>query len=184
MGKVSIITTLLCAALLAGGCASDKYGCKGLPEGTVCKDPVEVYHMTEDRDHVGQPSEKSEKKGDGVSDEQAPKDLLLSGSMLAARPGPKPILESSRVLRVWVAPWIDELNDLHWPGYLFTEVTPKRWAFGESAVGGMQPLIPLQLYRTETEEVKPAEPPGTPLTGSGFAPLARRAAAVPKMPTK
>jgi conjugal transfer pilus assembly protein TraV len=48
-------------------------------------------------------------------------------------------------MRVWIAPWIDAKQDLHMPGYVFTEVTPRRWSFGEAAAVTGKPLVPLQV---------------------------------------
>lgn len=46
----------------------------------------------------------------------------------------QPMREPSQVMRIWIAPWIDQGDNLNWSGYVYTEVTPKRWAFGEREI--------------------------------------------------
>jgi conjugal transfer pilus assembly protein TraV len=65
--------------------------------------------------------------------------------MLAPVDGTLPVLEPAQVMRVWIAPWTDDRADLHWPGYVFTEVTPRRWSVGEVEVGKVPTLVPLQV---------------------------------------
>ena len=36
----------------------------------------------------------------------------------------------AQVMRIWVAPWIDEAGDLHRPGHIYTEIVSRRWAVG------------------------------------------------------
>ncbi len=67
------------------------------------------------------------------------KQLIVSPS------SPMPVLQPAEVARIWVAPWTDQNQDLHWAGYVFTEITPRRWSFGESAVGAIQPTLPVLI---------------------------------------
>lgn len=61
--------------------------------------------------------------------------------MVASDPPARPMREPSQVMRIWVAPWIDQSDTLNWSGYIYTEVTTRRWAFGEQEVRhqGMPP---------------------------------------------
>jgi conjugal transfer pilus assembly protein TraV len=45
-----------------------------------------------------------------------------------------PLRQASQVMRIWVAPWVDSNDNLNWATYVYTEVTPKRWSFGEQEV--------------------------------------------------
>ena len=79
---------------------------------------------------------------------------------------PMPVLEPARVVRIWVAPWVDAKGDLHMPGYLFSEITPRRWSLGEAEVSGARVLTPMQVERDGT-----ATTSATPTTrGAGSAP--------------
>lgn len=46
----------------------------------------------------------------------------------------KPMREKSMVLRIWIAPWVDKEDNLNMPGHVFTDVSPKKWAFGEQEI--------------------------------------------------
>ena len=65
--------------------------------------------------------------------------------LIVSPESPKPILQPAEVARIWIAPWTDQNQDLHWAGYVFTEITPRRWSFGESAVGAIQPTLPVLI---------------------------------------
>ncbi|MFQ5779170.1 MAG: TraV family lipoprotein [Nitrospiria bacterium] len=43
---------------------------------------------------------------------------------------PIPVRSAPKILRVWVAPWIDDEGDLHQEGYLYLVVNHGRWLFG------------------------------------------------------
>ena len=58
----------------------------------------------------------------------------------------RPTMEPAKVLRIWVAPWVDEGQTLHWPTHLFTEITPRKWSYGASSVtASKQVLFPVQV---------------------------------------
>ena len=42
--------------------------------------------------------------------------------------------DASQVMRIWIAPYIDQQDNLNWSGYVYSEVTPRRWAVGEQEV--------------------------------------------------
>lgn len=43
---------------------------------------------------------------------------------------PAPILEQPKVVRVWVAPYVDNQDNLNFPGYIYSVIQPKTWNFG------------------------------------------------------
>jgi hypothetical protein len=58
----------------------------------------------------------------------------------------------ARVMRIWIAPWEDSRGDLHAPGYLYTEIEPRRWTIGGPAEPERVMLIrPLQIERRDTQ---------------------------------
>jgi conjugal transfer pilus assembly protein TraV len=63
-----------------------------------------------------------------------------------------PILEPAKVLRIWIAPWIDNKQDLHWPSMIFTEVTPRRWSIGGLGFEQVQALVPLQIIKPKSSK--------------------------------
>ncbi|WP_170920686.1 TraV family lipoprotein [Desulfacinum hydrothermale] len=134
--------------LSATGCAtgSSKYACPGMPDGVICKDPIQVYHLTENADEVTETLQSMNGKHANEKAEQSETENVLP-KLLAPQYGPKPILQPAQIVRIWIAPWIDERSDLHWPGYLYTEVTPRQWTIGEDEMFNSAPLVPLQIQR-------------------------------------
>jgi hypothetical protein len=58
----------------------------------------------------------------------------------------------AKVMRIWIAPWEDSRGDLHAPGYLYTEIEPRRWTIGGPAEPERATLIrPLQIERRDTQ---------------------------------
>ena len=58
----------------------------------------------------------------------------------------------AKVMRIWIAPWEDSRGDLHAPGYLYTEIEPRRGTVGGPAEPERVTLIrPLQIERREAQ---------------------------------
>lgn len=130
------------------GCATvgkKDFSCPA-PDGFVCKSPSEIYQMTHgDTDAVYQ-----NKKGGGADDgmfKSSKGDAKGDANLAAIQAGsqfskpaytpnsnPMPILEQPKVMRVWVAPWVDENQTLNYPSYKFKEITPRKWNFGGAQV--------------------------------------------------
>jgi conjugal transfer pilus assembly protein TraV len=146
MKKSTLIVSLTVAGLL-GGCASalnpagsSKFSCGG--ESPDCLTPIEVYQQTNTSpDGISNGHTPSNwKKGDGNGKVVQPlrKDLTQidpsTKLLVYGDPPARPLRESSQVMRIWVAPWIDASDNLNWSGYIYTEVTPKKWSYGEQEV--------------------------------------------------
>jgi conjugal transfer pilus assembly protein TraV len=196
------------AFLLAGCASAlntadhDEFACPGMPAGVMCKSPVQVYRATNgathDRDSItpeppaksGNPASldalndgsglttiQTEKVARGKQPTQPlPPHLLIAQ---AASPNlPLPVLEPARVMRIWIAPWEDGKKDLHWPSYLFTEIQPRKWSFGQSEFTGTRPVIPHLLAmpgaqpavpeRTESGRAGAVQPVSSPQAVSGI----------------
>jgi conjugal transfer pilus assembly protein TraV len=68
---------------------------------------------------------------------------------------PMPVMEPAKVMRVWINNWTDSAGDLHYPSYVFTEVTPRRWAVGANANRGASARI-VTPYRIEGDSSQQA----------------------------
>jgi conjugal transfer pilus assembly protein TraV len=66
----------------------------------------------------------------------------------AVNGAPSPLLEPARVMRVWIAPWIDNKQHLHWPSYVYAEVQPRRWTMGVPDFTQMRSGLPLISRQT------------------------------------
>ena len=71
---------------------------------------------------------------------------------------PKPIMEPAQVARVWINYWIDSRGDLHQPGLLYSEITPRRWAVGQPGSPAIRDVQPFQVMR-DGEDVGSTQPP-------------------------
>lgn len=49
---------------------------------------------------------------------------------------PVPIRTPAQVMRIWVAPYVDTNGDLVAPGFVYTEIEPRRWIYPDSSVWG------------------------------------------------
>lgn len=144
-----IACVALAAASLLSGCAStfntagtSEFSCDGQKD---CPTPFEVYSGTNNAPSSvrnGRTPENWRPSGKGKSVAAPQHELRLDLTQLSpssrlqvqADPAAQPVREPSQVMRIWVAPWIDQGDNLNWTGYIYTEVTPKRWTFGEQEI--------------------------------------------------
>ena len=58
---------------------------------------------------------------------------------------PVPVRTPSQVMRIWVAPYVDTNGDLVAPGFVYTEIEPRRWIYpGDERAGNARMIAPLQ----------------------------------------
>jgi len=186
IGAVALVALSGCAAV-----GQPDFSCNGMPGNVTCMDAMTVYELTNDpaldaalRAEVARLTQEGEKNIDTkavIARIKQTRSYTQVGSttLMAALSQPMPVLEPARVVRIWVAPWIDNKGDLHMPGYLFSEITPRRWSFGEAEVGNTRVLTPMQVDRdasrdaaTPTGKAGSAAPKGLaagakPSTGNG-----------------
>lgn len=139
-----IIAILLVLPL--AGCAgffntagSGEFSCPGMP-GVMCKTPGQVYKMTQ-----GDMLDASVLDAKIVSTKR-----VNSFATTVDTNTPMPIRESAKVMRVWIAPWTDQNDDLHWPSYVYTEIQRRKWNFGNPDFKAMNPVIPYRNMSTST----------------------------------
>ena len=74
--------------------------------------------------------------------------VVSTGAGLSRPEDPLALRVPARVMRIWIAPWEDSRGDLHAPGYLYTEIEPRRWTLGAKAERKRETLVrPLQIER-------------------------------------
>lgn len=167
-----VLITLLGFSGLLGGCASmlnpagsSDFDCPGMPKGIVCKNPREVYDKTNgdlDTENVHYNSPNEPKVQNPASQTTASIAYQPSGNDLTQ---PEPLVTQTRVLRVWVAPWVDKNKDLHWPGLMFTKIQTSQWNYGEEAFDGVEPPIPHQIQPSTPDVTMPATAPQAQTNG-------------------
>ena len=169
--KIQTFLTVSTLAALMTACSGMKsqYGCSGLPDGIVCKTPMQVYEQTNTDDRVAvyqsdleEDNSPKSKYDKGSSKKNQPTSQAEQMVNLFAKPqfqassSPMPVLEQPKVLRIWVAPWKDENETLNWSSYLFTEITPRRWNFGDSVMRNTPVTAPSQADFMSPSSTTPA----------------------------
>jgi len=153
-----IIATSLILGFLSGctgimSIGESEYTCKGMPNGATCMSAKDVYSATEGDDYKTQL--KKEQEG-GASDsehgkpaEQVTRVLYPQGADNAPIPmrarNPLPIRTQAVVMRIAVDPWEDENGDLNIPGFIYTEIEPRRWEVGARQPNAAPTLRPLSI---------------------------------------
>jgi len=141
--------------LLAAGCATvtggeSEFSCPGMPNHPLCMSATQVYETTNASETVQSrsPAHAPLTKTDAVR--------MITAERTASAPlpdprEPLPIRTPARVMRIWIAPWEDAAGDLNAVGYIYTEITPRRWAIGVRAPEQAAVITPLQVdpHRTK-----------------------------------
>ena len=158
-----LILVLSVSAILNGcstvGIGQDDYSCKGYPEGVTCTSATKVYDLTNGDDYQEQIASHRVSVSDGEQGDDTESDSAHKSTKqtirdatpntvphVVPRPakGPIPIRTPAQVMRIWIAPWESERGDLHVPGYVYTEVEPRRWMIGFQQSKHAQRLTPLR----------------------------------------
>lgn len=129
---------------LFSGCAV-KYGCPA-PEGVTCKSISEVYAKSRGQGKAAGDRGKTEPVKESI--------LPAPDPRLRAPDSAVPLRSVPKVLRVWIAPWIDEEGDLHQEGHLYMVVDSGEWVIGAPSVGP-EPKTG-ELIRPHRNETRPS----------------------------
>lgn len=152
------LTLLLAIGTLAGcstmGVGNSEFSCAKEKTGMPCASVDEVYNKTNGSNW--RPPAPAAKDAPTVEPHRA-----AAVTPMATPNFPAPVLEPAQVMRVWIAPWVDDNQSLHWPSYVFTEVTPRKWSFGNSDFVRARQLVPLQVDRRADSAETPVTAPST-----------------------
>ncbi|MBN6739639.1 type IV conjugative transfer system lipoprotein TraV [Acidithiobacillus sp. MC6.1] len=153
--KTRIRTTALTVLLAGGlaGCAATN-PCEG-KHGGLCAPSREIWGVTRNRDQINPTSDtikEQEQAAKLIQEKPGKKDLLppistqnimsvgaaktaaqgqagpMTANAAGDHGGPEPLLTQPRIEKVWIAPW-SRNGTLHFPGYVYTIVTPEQWVF-------------------------------------------------------
>lgn len=142
---ISLLTLLAgCVNMMSGLDGGSKFACKA-PDGVVCTSVSGVYANSVSG---SLPSQQHATKG-SVDSKAVPDPKPYNASpptTTAPAPG-TPLLSSPKVLRLWIAPWVDEDGDLHDQSYLYV-----MWHRGEWQIEHTR----RQIQRQFTPVVAPA----------------------------
>ncbi|MEC4720477.1 type IV conjugative transfer system lipoprotein TraV [Noviherbaspirillum sp. CPCC 100848] len=171
-------------AVVCTGCAStfntaneSSFSCPGMPQGIVCKTPVAVYQSTHEAPALTEsdmpfgPSSQAHALPAQALKELAAGRQEYRGAAVAsagASAAARPVREPARVMRIWIAPWVDKNDDLNFPGFIFTEVKPRTWAFGRKEFAGAGVSVPYKALAANTSASSESRD-GEPRTQGGSA---------------
>lgn len=172
---VYVLTAMLAGCTTMG---SEEFGCTGLPNSVNCMTPKMAYELSEDpramETYLSELEKVHEDYADGKIDKdeytkrrsQLARDALekkqavskqnsgLPDALINPIQQPMPVLMQAKVLRGWYGPLLDSNGDLHMPGLVYTEVTPRRWNLGEEVVR-QSSIIGALGVRVDAESAKP-----------------------------
>lgn len=149
IAKKTTLAAVLLVALGGVGCGttSSSYQCP-YTGGVRCMSAIDVYNKSEDGTLVGSRQGNANARstttpagdawaGETVIDEGGSLVIADSLSVFDAAPAQaqedSPLLTPAKVLRVWIAPWEDGRGNLHMAGYVFSEISKRKWKVGNTA---------------------------------------------------
>lgn len=161
----AVVTFSGCSALNVG---ESEFECSGKPGdfrgNDTCRSADEVYAMT-DNGEVPLPVTEADREAAGNAPSKAtpagaatgvnPVDPVTRDYVTPALPNrPVPIRTPARVMRIWVSPWEDTVGNLNVPGYVYTEIEPRRWTIGSTPPTASPTLQPLQITPSASEQAQ------------------------------
>lgn len=159
LGLVSLAALSGCGSLDIG---ESEFACSGMPNVTTCTSVRDVYEMTDDGvipAPVGSASQGKTENADNVTSTKKadptftnPSERSRQQYVTPAIPNrPVPIRTPAQVMRIFIAPWEDKQGSLIVPGYVYTEIQPRRWIIGHESLESNPVLTPLQVTRSASE---------------------------------
>jgi conjugal transfer pilus assembly protein TraV len=147
---------------------SDQFTCANKING-VCGSPIQVYKMTNGTmpeaapakpvlggNNIGAEGEDANGSGESEPKKESALEIFKQKRMLQPVTGsPMPLREPARVMRIWIAPWVESKTDaLHWPSFIYVEVESRKWSVGLKDFKGLKTGIPL-VHRTNPSNLPP-----------------------------
>lgn len=121
-----------CSSLALG---DGEFSCKMENGGVPCASTSQMYEMTNNGQTLAKLArEKQLEKEDKTVDDgtkNGQSDFVLDNYVTNRLPDePIPVRTPPQVMRIWVAPYEDKEGDFVMSGYVYTEVSPRRWTLG------------------------------------------------------
>lgn len=155
---VLLLAAAVLASLALSGCMTrGKFACSA-PDGVSCMSTQQIYELTNGSSlpaQVDSPQRRSRAKSGKVVSHQVgatgdalalsaptqnPNGAFSTTALALGSPNTSNTIQPggsesvaripARVMRIWISPWTDDAGDLHMPGYVFSEVSTRRWSIG------------------------------------------------------
>lgn len=159
MNNKFVFSALISSVLLGlGGCASSvntagsaDFACPGMPMGVTCKTPGAVYKSTNQDLPVtdfdtplgslllnqnqslasAAAAQTLQPGGQAAKTISTAYSLPTVASIERKTARPKPVREPAQVMRIWIAPWVDNQDTLHLAQLHYSEIVPRTWTVGK-----------------------------------------------------
>lgn len=184
-----VVSAAIGAGALSGcsyfNVGEEEFACSGMPDSVYCRSARDVYFATNDGSvpsRVGSDGAYNEECDDCVRSEganynaegeatqvssgsatrtAATGDEVIDNFVTPRLPDqPVPVRTPAVVMRIWIAPWIDRNDDLIAPGYVYTEIEPRRWIYGEDRFRSSTAFAPLRTVGSYSVKTAEAKAPG------------------------
>ncbi len=141
--RIAAASLLLSGIVIAGcsglGIGEEEFTCKTTDAGQPCSSSWDVYKATNDgknpsRDarakRVAAAGGEEQKHDEGLL-KNGRSDFVLDNYVTNRLPDePVPVRTPPQVMRIWVAPYEDTEGDFIVSGYVYSEISPRRWTLG------------------------------------------------------
>lgn len=141
MNKVMVVAAII---LVAGGCAP-KYTCSELTPDGKCTTLTQTYErevlhrgkktVDDNRERAADKSESDSVKPPAATTAASPP----VEQMVSSQEPVRPLRNPPKVVRVWIAPWVDRDDDLHTEKYIYVEIERRKWLIGNHAPASVFP---------------------------------------------
>jgi len=142
-----------CSALNVG---ESEYACSDVDEGLPCASVQDVYQLTNNDDYKEKIKDYSV---NGKASLDVPKkDNMSKDVSFIPKVVPKPaymtvpVRTPAEIMRIYIAPWESKAGDLNVPGFIYTEIEPRRWQLGERVDDVNESTHSVQKKQVEQEK--------------------------------
>ena len=133
-----LLPTLSACANMAGLDGKSEFACRA-PDGVVCTSVSGVYANTLAGTLPTRPASETDPKPPAAE----PRPYGARPPVGTAPAAGTPLLSQPRVLRLWLAPWVDEDGDLHDQAYLYVMWHRGEWQLGHTEAGIRSQFAPI-----------------------------------------
>ena len=133
-----LLPTLSACANMAGLDGKSEFACRA-PDGVVCTSVSGVYANTLAGTLPTRPASETDPKPPAAE----PRSYGASPPAGTAPAAGTPLLSPPRVLRLWLAPWVDEDGDLHDQAYLYVMWHRGAWPLGHTEADIRRQFAPI-----------------------------------------
>lgn len=181
-----LTAVLLASSALSGCAyfqvGEEEFSCSGMPGSVYCHSARDVYESTNSGEvpsPVGKNGAYNEDCEDCVRSEDVVRDEdgepagtvktakgrheantgdeMIDNYVTPALPErPIPIRTPSQVMRIWIASYVDTNGDYVAPGYVYTEIEPRRWVLAKEYDKARTAFDPLEAAQVEVSGQAPA----------------------------